>query len=141
MTQEINGIKSRLKKFEECISILKNIRDRISLDEYLKEPFYFSTGERNLHLAIESLLDISNFIITNHGFRQPETYSDIILILKDEKIIPPELADKVEKLPAFRNILVHEYLILDRKLIFEKIKNSLSDLEEYMQCLVSFLKI
>ncbi|MCI0495687.1 DUF86 domain-containing protein [candidate division KSB1 bacterium] len=130
-----------MKKFEECISILKNIRDRISLDEYLKEPFYYSTGERNLHLVIESLLDISNFIIANYGFRQPETYSDIILILKDEKIIPPELADKVEKLPAFRNILVHEYLTLDRKLIFEKIKNSLSDLEEYMQCLVSFLKI
>ncbi len=139
--REINGIKSRLKKFEECISILKNIRDHISLEEYLREPFYFSTGERNLHLAIESLLDISNFIITNYGFRQPETYADIILILKDEQIIPPELADKVEKLPAFRNILVHEYLILDRKLIFEKIKNSLSDLEEYMQCLVSFLKI
>ncbi len=139
--REINGIKSRLKKFEECISILKNIRDHISLEEYLREPFYFSTGERNLHLAIESLLDISNFIITNYGFRQPETYADIILILKDEQIIPPELADKVEKLPAFRNILVHEYMILDRKLIFEKIKNSLSDLEEYMRCLVSFLKI
>lgn len=139
--QEINGIKSRLKKFEECISILKNIRDRISLEEYLKEPFYFSTGERNLHLAIESLLDISNFIITNHSFRQPESYGDIIEILKDEKVIPAKLATKVEKLPAFRNILVHEYLIIDRKLVFEKIKNSLSDLEEYMQCLVHFLKI
>jgi len=139
--REINGIKSRLKKYEECISILKNIRDNISLEEYLKEPFYFSTGERNLHLAIESLLDISNFIIANYGFRQPESYGDIIEILKDEKVIPLQLAKKIEKLPAFRNILVHEYLVIDRKLVFEKINNSLSDLEEYMQCLVSFLKI
>jgi len=120
---------------------LKNIRDNISLEDYLKEPFYYSTGERNLHLAIESLLDISNFIIANHGFRQPESYSDIIKILKDEKIISPELADKIEKLPAFRNILVHEYLIVDRELIYKKITNSLVDLDEYMQCLVSFLKI
>ena len=130
-----------MKKFEECISILKNIRDNISLEEYLNEPFYYSTGERNLHLAIEALLDISNFVIANYGFRQPETYSDIILILQDEKIIPLDLADRIKKLPAFRNILVHEYLIIDRKLVFEKIKNSLSDLEEYMQCLVYFLKI
>ena len=137
----MNAIKTRLKKFEECISILKNIRDRISLEEFLKEPFYYSTGERNLHLAIEALLDISNFVISKYGFQQPETYGDIIQILADEKVIEHEFASKIEKLPAFRNLLVHEYLVIDRKIVYEKIKDSLSDLEKFMQRLINFLKI
>jgi len=130
-----------LKKFDECISILKSIRDKISLEEFLQEPFYYSTGERNLHVAIEILLDISNYIIAEYNFRQPETYSDIIEILKEEKILPAEFTQRVEKLPAFRNLLIHEYLIIDRKIVYEKISNSLSDLEIFVQHLLSFLKI
>lgn len=130
-----------MKKFDECISILKKIRDNISLKEFLKEPFYYSTGERNLHLAIEASLDIANHIISSYSFRQPETLSDIINILEEQNIITSEFAEKIEKLPAFRNILVHEYLVIDRKLVYEKIKSYIPDLEEFMKYLINFLKI
>jgi len=138
---ELISIKNRLKKFDECLSILKGIRDNISLREYVTEPFYYSTGERNLQLAIEILLDIGNFIISRAGFRQPESYSDILQILKEQGILSSNLLQKIEKLPAFRNLLVHEYLIIDREIVYKKILTQLPDLENLMLTFVDYLKL
>lgn len=139
--KELNGIRGRLKRFDECIAILKNIRDNIPEAEYLKNPFYYSTGERNLHLAIEILLDISDLIIARAGFRQPGSYSDVIQVLREENVLPEDFAKKVEKLPGFRNLLVHEYLKVDHKLVYGKIKTGLDDLEMFAQYLTRFLKV
>lgn len=130
-----------MKKFEECLSILKSIKKNISRKEFANEPFYYSTGERNLHLAIEILLDISNFVISRAGFRQPGSNSEIIEILAEQKIIPIEFAKRIEKLPAFRNLLVHEYLILDREIVYDKIVHSLDDLESFAGYLTGYLKL
>lgn len=130
-----------MKKFEECLSILKSIKKNISRKEYVNEPFYYSTGERNLHLAIEILLDISNFVISRAGFRQPDSNSEIIEILAEQKIIPIEFSKQIEKLPAFRNLLVHEYLVLDREIVYDRIVHSLDDLESFAGYLMGYLKL
>lgn len=45
----------------------------------------------------------------------------------EEGIIPFELAAKMKKIAGFRNILVHDYLEIDHKMVF----NSLSDLNDF----------
>ncbi len=88
----------------------------------MDDPFVHGTAERNLHLAIECLLDIGNHIIADRNYSKPESYADIFKILSDEHVISQELYNNLEGMAAFRNILVHDYLRLNRKRVYEIIK-------------------
>jgi len=57
------------------------------------------------------------------------------------KIIDNELHTRIEKLPGFRNILVHEYAYLDRKIVYRKIKDGLVDFEDFKKALYAHFKL
>ena len=40
---------------------------------------------------------------------------------------------------GFRNILVHDYLEVDRKIVYDVLQNRLGDLEELKKVFVTFL--
>ncbi|MBN1352540.1 DUF86 domain-containing protein [candidate division KSB1 bacterium] len=85
------------------------------------------------------MLDIAKHLISRAGFRQPESYNDIKSVLEENGIISAEFAGRIEKLPDFRNLLIHEYLLIDRTIVYEKIQQSLPDLEEFLSHLLSYL--
>lgn len=109
------------------------------MDKFTTDPFIHGAAERYLHLAIESLLDIGNHIISDQGFRKPETYTDIFQILAEQHIIPPELLKELEGMAAFRNILVHDYLRLDLEKIYHFIQKKISSLEGLAMVYAEFL--
>jgi len=90
-----------------------------------------SAVERNLHIAIECVLDIGNHIIAEKGFETPEANEDIIRILGDEGVIPSEFAGIIKGIAGFRNILVHEYTGIDYGLLYSYLANRLDDLREF----------
>ena len=135
------NIAKRLQKFDSALELLKQIRDNVSKEEFQQQPFYSAAAERKLHIAIEALLDLGNRIISEAGFRQPGTYSDVITVLEENHVLPPELAKRVADLPKFRNILVHDYAEIDQDIIYKIISTQLHDLEDFRDALVKWLKI
>ncbi|MCL5987275.1 MAG: DUF86 domain-containing protein [Actinobacteria bacterium] len=141
LTEREERLRGRFKKLEEYFSILRIVREKYGEAEFLSDAFIYSTGERNLHLAIESLFDLGNMALSEVDAEVPYTYADILSLLKDKKIIDKELHARIEKLPGFRNILVHEYANLDRKIVYRKIKEDLVDLEDFAKVLYAYLKL
>ena len=47
----------------------------------MREPGLHHLAERFLHLACECVLDIAHHIISDEGYRQPETYRDDAALL------------------------------------------------------------
>jgi uncharacterized protein YutE (UPF0331/DUF86 family) len=88
------------------------------LKRFIEDPFIHGTAERNLHLAIECLLDIGNHVISDRDYPKPESYADIFRILNERGVIPGRLLDDLEGMAAFRNVLVHDYLRLDREKVY-----------------------
>ena len=76
------------------------------------------------------MLDIGNHIIAERGFEKPGSYADIFRILRENQILPKELYENLEGMAAFRNILVHDYMRLDRERVFEMIKSKTCYLED-----------
>lgn len=70
-----NVLTARLERPREYLDLLKAIR---GYDEkrFVVDPFIHGTAERNLHLAIECLLDIGNHVISDRGYPKPESYAD-----------------------------------------------------------------
>lgn len=71
--------------------------------------------ERNLQLAIQCCLDIANRIVSMEETRKPSDYGDSLIALDEVGVIQREFARRLAPLAGFRNILVHEYIEIDRR--------------------------
>jgi uncharacterized protein YutE (UPF0331/DUF86 family) len=58
-------------------------------------------------------------VISDQGYRKPESYADIFRILAEKEVIPADLCEELVGVAAFRNVLVHDYLRLDRRKVYQ----------------------
>ena len=97
-----------------------------------------------LQLAIESCLNVGNRLISLEQFNQPtdtpETYADIFIQLKILGVTDEDFTDRLVKMAKFRNRLVHLYWEIDKKKIYELIRDNLDDFKLFEKSVVNFLK-
>ncbi len=125
-----------MKKYVDFLRSYKSItKERLEEDYELK-----SAIERNLHLAIESALDIGEVIISAEDFEKPEDYRSVILILGKHKVIPRDFAEKFAEAAKFRNILVHLYVEVDVEMVYEILQNNLGDFVEFAKYIARYLE-
>ena len=122
-------VASRLEKVREYLQTLAAVQ-KYDLERFKKDPFIHGTAERYLHLTIECLLDIGNHIISDRGYRKPETYGEIFEILAEEGVISDQLNRALTGMAAFRNVLVHDYLKLDREKVYQVMHRHVKNFEE-----------
>lgn len=92
-----------------------------------------------LHLAVEAVLDLGNHLIADQNLETPDSNRDIFRVLFENEIINDSLKESLIKIAGFRNILVHDYLDLDRELEYEIIKNNIKDIKEFMKVVLKYL--
>jgi uncharacterized protein YutE (UPF0331/DUF86 family) len=131
-------IRKRLNKLDQYLDILRRLQ-RYSLDEFLADPERFGSAERFLQLAIEAVTDMGNHVIAALALGIVDWYSDIPRILTEKGYIPPELGERWTRMLGFRNVLVHEYLDIDRKVVYDILQQNLEDLESLKQFFARFL--
>lgn len=131
-------ILSRISKLEEYIKFLYTI-NRYSKDEFLKNPMIYGSAERFLHLAIECIIDIGNHIIADMGYRKPTSNREIFEVLFEHEIIKAGLQENLSNMAGFRNILVHDYIKLDREIVFEILNNNLNDMEDFRDIIIDYI--
>jgi len=83
--------------------------------------------------CIEACVDISNHIISVKGFRRPMDYSDVFLILEENKIINKDFSCRLQEMAKFRNVLVHRYALVDRSKLFKIVKEDVKDIVEFVK--------
>jgi uncharacterized protein YutE (UPF0331/DUF86 family) len=131
-------IRKRLNKLDEYLKILYGLQ-KYTMEEFLSDPEHYASVERFLHMAIESTIDIGGHIVSGLGLGEVNWYSDIAAIMEEKGYISVELREKWIRIVGFRNILVHQYIEVDRKIVYDVLQNKLSDLEELKKVFVSFL--
>ena len=131
-------IRKRLVALDEYLGILRSLQ-RYSREEFLSGPEHYGSAERFLHLAIEAVLDMGNHVIADDRLGTVDWYSDVPKILCDRGMITPDLRDRWIRMIGFRNTLVHDYIEIDRGIVFEVLHNGLGDLEELKRLFASFL--
>lgn len=83
--------------------------------------------------------DLGNHIIADEKLGTINWYSDIPEILMNKGYIDAGLREKCLQMIGFRNILVYEYLEIDRQIVFDILHNHLPDLEELRAVFARFL--
>jgi uncharacterized protein YutE (UPF0331/DUF86 family) len=132
-------VAERLEKLKEYLAVLKTV-GRYDLPRFLEDPIIHGAAERYLQLAIECVLDIGNHIISDRNFRKPGTYGEIFEILAENNIISTKLLTALEGMAAFRNILVHDYVRLDRDRVYQLIHTRLKYIEQLAKIYAGLIK-
>ena len=68
-----------------------------------------------------------------------DSYSDIPNILSEKGIIEPEMREKWIRMIGFRNTLVHEYIEIDRHIVYQVLQEGLPDIETLTRVFAHFL--
>lgn len=134
-------ILEKFQKLDEYLNNLKILRKEIKNEgEFIKDFRAYGAVERYLQLSCQAALDIIDLVIIEENFQKPEDRHEAISILFNQKIVSDNLAQKLQNIAGFRNILVHEYGKIDRKKVYKILKERLGDLEEFKKQIINFLK-
>lgn len=131
-------LRKRLMKLDEYLAILHQIR-RYSYQEFLDNPERYGSAERFLQLAIETLTDLGNHVIAELELGNVDWYSDIPHRLCGAGYIDNQIEQTWVRMIGFRNILIHEYLEIDREIVYRVLQENLDDLDELKRIFVRFL--
>jgi uncharacterized protein YutE (UPF0331/DUF86 family) len=131
-------ILAKLERLDEYLGILKRLQ-RYSRAEFLAEAERYGSAERFLQLAIECLIDIGNHVVSDGALGATDWASDIPRRLCEAGIVDAGLRDVWVKLIGFRNVLVHEYVRLDRALVHDMLATRLGDFDNIRKALARLL--
>jgi uncharacterized protein YutE (UPF0331/DUF86 family) len=131
-------IRKRLNKSDQYLSILHKLR-RYSFEEFIVDAKRYGSAERFLHLAIESITDMGNHVIAESELGIVNSYSDIPRIMAERGYVSADLKEQWIRMIGFGNTLVHEYVDIDRKIVYDVLQNNIQDVEKLKQSFAQFL--
>jgi len=85
----------------------------------------------NLIVAIQACLDLAAHWLADAGWDMPATYADVFGALARHDVIPPELATRLSAAAAFRNLVAHQYGVLDWRRVYALAGLDLGDLDVF----------
>jgi len=131
-------IKVRLQEIDKNLEILVRLK-KINEKKFITNPEIFKLAERCLETNIQAILDICHHIIADNNLTRPRDNKHALEIIANQKIIPSVFAKRIEPMVGLRNILVHEYIEIDPKQIYQHIQN-LDDFRAFQKHIIKYLE-
>jgi uncharacterized protein YutE (UPF0331/DUF86 family) len=127
---------NKKESVERCISQIKTYYALPSEVEFEEDYMKQDAISINLQRACEQCIDLANHTIKTLKLGLPKESRESFRLLATAKVIPHELAGRLEGMVGFRNVLVHEYQRMDIGLMIKVIEQHLDDLVEFTNCIV-----
>jgi len=127
---------NKKESIERCIRQIRTYYTRPSELPFEEDCLKQDAIAMNLLRACEQCIDLANHTIRVRKLGLPKESKESFRILAENRIIPKELAARLEGMVGFRNVLLHEYQQLDIDLMVEVIENRLDDLLVFVDCVV-----
>lgn len=128
--------------FAKISSVNKHL-DRVKkqsslpLDQFLASPDAQDIVLFNLHLAIQSCIDMSAHIVSEQGMGVAGSTNELFYFLEEHHVIDAALCEKMTLAVGLRNLIVHEYGRLDMKQIYESCRHDIQDLSAFASAVMT----
>jgi uncharacterized protein YutE (UPF0331/DUF86 family) len=122
----------RLAELRTHVSHLRDLvprvagRQQLEADMSLRNDVLFS-----LLMVAQLVIDIAGELAARRGEKFDE-YREAIRNLRRDSRFPPDLVAALERLPGFRNVIVHEYITLNLDRAVEAMRQ-LDPIERFIQ--------
>lgn len=125
-------VRRKLSVIVENLEALENMKD-ISIEEYMGDVYKRKAAERLLQELIEAAIDINTHVIVQSGNKAPEDYYESFIMAGEYGIVDVKLSEELAPSTGLRNRLVHEYDILDHRVVLSSIRMAAKLFPAYIQ--------
>jgi uncharacterized protein YutE (UPF0331/DUF86 family) len=109
----------RLAELRRHLDHLRQLRPRVPAREALERDMSLRNDVLfSLLTVCQLVIDIAGELSARRGQRF-EDYTQAVRNLAAEPRFPTEIVRELERLPGFRNVLIHEYVALDMDRVLE----------------------
>ena len=123
-------IKDKLKRLEDNLRVLNGFKKKYSLED-VKGNKVDEWGLRyGLLESIQIIIDLACSYVTEKNLGIPENYSECITLLVSNKYLDKNLGKRITQMVGLRNLLVHEYGIIDVKKLYQYLDH-LQDVRDF----------
>jgi uncharacterized protein YutE (UPF0331/DUF86 family) len=119
----------RLERLRSLIARLEDVREE-GESAYFADAKLRLMTERCLELAAQICIDLGLQALAEQSAPTPENYADVFKTLGREGLIGEDLAERLANAAKQRNVLVHLYLDVDDKKVFDSLSH-LDDLRRF----------
>lgn len=131
-------LRRRLQKLNEYLDIL-GATQQYSRSEFVEDPHLYGSAERFLQLSIEAINDMASHVVVDENLGAVERARDLPDIFESEGLIGEEMKEQWTDMIGFRNVLVHDYLDIDRDTVYDALQNRLGEIERLRSVFAEFL--
>ena len=124
-------LEEKKNKLLETYNILLKLQ-KLPLEEIKNEKEKFWAVSYGLVIAIEAILDIGQYILSDRGVKA-ESYSKIVPLLAQEKVLSKKYAEKINGMVNFRNIAIHAYPGLSEDLVYKFLQENIGDFKDFLK--------
>jgi uncharacterized protein YutE (UPF0331/DUF86 family) len=104
-------------------SVLPTSRDAFLADRTAREVVIL-----NLFVAVQECLALATHWLADAGWDVPQSHRDVLITLADHGVLDRGLAARIASASGLRNLVAHQYGVLDWELIHEIAATELDDL-------------
>jgi len=104
-----------------------------SLEEYLDDNRLRRMGERLLQLIVESASDAARMLMLGRGYNPGPSHAACFLNMAKRHLLSRDLADRLTEYVSLRNVVVHDYLALNDRMIHQQIEEAGQVFGEFLQ--------
>jgi len=95
--------------------------------------------ERLLQVSIECVIHVCSLIVSGLRLGLPSEEDDLFERLEEAGIISSDMKETLKKMKGFRNLLVHEYGRINEKIVYDMVRNRLSDFTDFRKEIIKVL--
>jgi uncharacterized protein YutE (UPF0331/DUF86 family) len=125
-------IVSKSERVERC---LKRIFEKraVTLEEFLNDIDRQESILFNIQMAIQNCIDMAAHIVSDEDLGVAGSTNELFYLLLDNDYLSLDITEKMVTAVGFRNLVVHEYDIVDLKRVYQIVHKDIFDLKLYIK--------
>lgn len=120
------------KKLATIQTCCRELRELARLDRIRTDVREQRFVEHTLQVATQAALDVASHIVSDERLGEPATNRELFTLLARSDWIDPDLAQALERMAGFRNVLVHGYADVNLDIVEHAARHGLADLERFV---------
>lgn len=132
---KLDIIERKLGQIEKSLGKIKPYT-MLSYNDFISHPVARDVVEYNLFIIINCMIDTVNHIVADDGLGEVDMLADGFRILVNHGYWVSEECNVYIKMVAFRNMISHQYLNLDGKVVYDILQNRLGDIVKFRQHII-----
>jgi len=102
-------------------------------EQFWSNELYIDSVKLHLIQAIEDAASICTHLMARVGGLAPSAYAECFASLYQRGIIDETLAQRLQAMARFRNLLVHRYWQIDDRQVLRIAREDITDLDEFLR--------